>query len=143
MSLIEDVKNALGALDLTPRPLRRFGLLVGAALMMAGLWLGRRGPHLAPLDLLTALGSGLLLLGLLAPAWLRPLYRPWMGLAFTLGWFTSRLLLVAIFSLVVTPIALAARLAGKRFLELKPDRGAASYWSRRDPGRRVDHRKLW
>jgi hypothetical protein len=65
-----------------------------------------------------------------------------MALAFTLGWFTSRLLLVAIFLGVVTPIGLLARLVGKRFLELAPDPGAASYWVRRDPARSTDHRKL-
>jgi hypothetical protein len=65
-----------------------------------------------------------------------------MGLALTLGWFTSRLLLTAIFLLVVTPIGLVARLAGKRFLALRPDRAATTYWTKRDPSRRVDHRKL-
>ncbi len=148
MSLIDDVATALGALDLSARPLRRFGLLVGAVLLALGLWLGRRAGHPpAPgaVDvpaMAAAFGAGLLAVALLAPARLRFVYRLWMALALTLGWFTSRLLLVVIFTLVVTPIGLVARLSGKRFLELEPDRGAASYWTRRDPARRVDHRKL-
>jgi hypothetical protein len=142
VSLIDDVATSLGALDLAPRRLRRFGLLVGAALLAAGLWLGRRGTSHAWLDLLAGAGAALLLLGAAIPAWLRWPYRLWMGLAFTLGWFTSRLLLAALFLAVVTPISLLARLAGKRFLDLAPDRGAASYWVRRDPARPTDHRKL-
>jgi hypothetical protein len=125
-----------------PRPLRRFGLLVGGVLLALGLWLGRHADHPAPLDLLILVGGALVLAGALRPAWLAGPYRGWMALAFTLGWFTSRLLLVAIFLLVVTPIGLVARLAGKRFLDLAPDRGAASYWVRRDPDRAIDHRKL-
>ena len=63
--------------------------------------------------------------------------------AFSLGWFVSRLVLTAIFLLVVTPIALVARLAGKRFLETRPEPGATSYWLRREAGRRDDHRKMY
>ncbi len=148
MSLIDDVKGSLGGLDLSPRALRRFGLLVGAVLLALGLWLWRYAgqhapPGAVPLPALVAVfGAALMAVAAVTPSRLRVLYRRWMTLAFTLGWFTSRLLLIAIFCLVVTPIALVARLSGKRFLDLKPDRGATSYWTRRDPARRVDHRKL-
>jgi hypothetical protein len=142
------VNTSLAKLDLSPGPLRRFGLLVGAVLLAGGLWLGLRAgldapPGTVPLPtLVAAFGAGLLAVALVVPRRLRFVYRAWMAVALTLGWFTSRLLLVAIFALVVTPIGLVARLSGKRFLELKPDRAAASYWTRRDPARRVDHRKL-
>jgi hypothetical protein len=142
MSLIEDVATSLRGLSPGPGPLRRFGLLVGAVLLAAGLWLGRRGAHPSPHDAVALAGAALLLLGAGAPATLRTPYRIWMGLAFTLGWFTSRLLLAAIYLGVLTPIGLLARVAGKRFLDLGPDGGAASYWVRRDPSRPVDHRKL-
>ena len=81
--------------------------------------------------------------GALVPTWLRPVHRAWMALAFTLGWFVSRLLLAAVFALLVTPIAWVARLSGKRFLEVEPDPGATSYWVRRDPDRRDDYRKMY
>ncbi len=142
MSLTDDVATSLRTLDAGPRALRRFGLLVGAVLLVAGLWLGRRAAHPSPPDLLAVAGAALLLLGAAGPGWLRRPYRLWMALASTLGWFTSRLLLVTIFLAVVTPIGLLARLAGKRFLDRAPDRGATSYWVRRDPARSADHRKL-
>ena len=148
MSLIDDVGTALKALDLSPRTLRRFGLLVGAVLLAGGLWLWRSAgvhapPGAVPLPILVAaFGAALMAIALAAPRRLLVLYRRWMALAFTLGWFTSRLLLLVIFALVVTPISLLARLSGKRFLDLAPDRGAATYWARRDPARRTDHRKL-
>jgi drug/metabolite transporter (DMT)-like permease len=146
--LISDVVHSVAALDLSARPLRRFGLLIGAILLAGGLWLWQTAglqapPGAVPLPVLVAaFGAALLAVALVVPRRLRFLYRAWMTLAFTLGWFTSRLLLVAIFALVVTPLGLLARLTGKRFLELEPDRAAASYWTRRDPARRVDHRKL-
>ena len=148
MSLIEDVVAGLARLDRSPRALRRFGLLVGAVLLAGGLGLQWRvgsetPPGTIPLPvMLAAFGVALMAIGLAVPGRLRALHRAWMGLALTLGWFTSRLLLTAIFLLVVTPIGLAARLAGKRFLERTPDRAAATYWTRRDPARPVDHRKL-
>jgi len=142
MRLIEDVATSLRTLRQGPGPLRRFGLLVGAVLLAAGLGLGRRGAHPSPYDAVALAGAALLLLGVAAPAALRAPHRLWMGLAFTLGWFTSRLLLAAIYLGVLTPIGLLARLAGKRFLDLEPDARAASYWVRRDPSRPTDHRKL-
>jgi hypothetical protein len=148
VSLIDDVSASLATLDLSPRPLRRFGLLVGAVLLAGGLWLWQRAavhapPGAVPLPaLVAAFGAALAAIALVVPRRLRVLYRRWMTLAFTLGWFTSRLLLVAIFALVVTPVGLLARLAGKRFIEPGPDRGAPTYWTRRDPARRADHRKL-
>jgi hypothetical protein len=146
--LTEDVGTSLAGLDLSPRPLRRFGLLVGAVLLAGGLWLWWHAglhapPGVVPLPTLVAVfGAALMAIGLAAPRRLRVLYRRWMTLAFTLGWFTSRLLLVVIFALVVTPIGLLARLVGKRFIEPGPDRGAPTYWTRRDPARPTDHRKL-
>ena len=148
MSLIEDVGASLAALDVSTGPLRRFGLLVGAVLVAGGLWLWQRAglhvpPGTVPLPaLVAAFGAALAAIALVVPRRLRILYRRWMTLAFTLGWFTSRLLLVVIFALVVTPVGLLARLVGKRFIESGPDRGAATYWARRDPARRTDHRKL-
>jgi hypothetical protein len=146
--LIEDVKAGLARLDRSPRALRRFGLLVGLVLVAGGLWLQWKVGSMAPPGavplpvLVAAFGAALMAIGLVVPGRLRVLHRAWMGLALTLGWFTSRLLLTLLFLLVVTPTGLAARVAGKRFLERRPDRSATTYWTRRDPARRVDHRKL-
>ncbi|MFO0583453.1 MAG: SxtJ family membrane protein [Anaeromyxobacter sp.] len=133
MRWIDDVRDGLAGLDQTPRALRRFGLLLGAVALALGAWLLWRG-H-APGKPLVALGAALLTLGLAAPLVLGPVHTAWMALALALGWVVSRVLLTAVFFLAVTPLALLARLAGKRFLDLGFDRAAPTYWTRRAPDR--------
>jgi hypothetical protein len=58
-----------------------------------------------------------------------------MWLAAGLGWWVSRVVLFVIFFLVLTPVALLARLLGKRFLDLGRGGQAKSYWVARDRGR--------
>lgn len=66
------------------------------------------------------------LTALLAPAPLAPLYRWWMRLAEALGWFNTRLLLIIIFYLVVTPVGLIMRMARRSPLDTK---SRESYWT--------------
>jgi len=143
MRWTSDVAASLRELDASPRRLRSFGFTVGTVLLAVAL--GSAWRHGAPAVRWGAGAAGLALVsaGALVPASLGPLHRAWMALAFTLGWFASRLLLGAVFALLVTPIAWVARLSGKRFLDLRPDPGAASYWVRRDPDRRDDYRKMY
>jgi uncharacterized membrane protein len=126
--------------DGSPRALRSFGLAVGGLLLLVAAWLAWRG-RAAPQWL--APGALLVLLGLVAPAALRGVHRAWMALALALGWVTSRLVLLLIFSLLLTPLALVARLLGKRFLELRPDRDAATYWVARPQDRRDDYTRMY
>ncbi len=74
--------------------------------------------------------------------WIRPLRRIWMALAFAMGWVMSRVVLAVLFYVVVTPLALVARVAGHRFLALdrKP---AGSYWISRDPSAASDYEKMY
>ena len=54
-------------------------------------------------------------------------------LALLLNRIMTPVIMAALFFLVVTPLAVAVRLAGKDSLRLKWRRGAASYWIVRDP----------
>lgn len=63
---------------------------------------------------------------------LRPLYIGWMAFAFVLGWINTRILLGAFFYLILTPIGLLLRLAGKDLLDLEIDRSAKTYWRKRE-----------
>ena len=134
MSWIEDVRAGLARLDTSPRALRKAAFAVGGVLLALGGWLLWRGR--APGLRLGLLGAGglLVIAGALVPARLRALYLGWMSLALAIGWVMSRAVLTLIFAGVLVPLALLARLTGKRFLALRPDRSAASYWVRREPG---------
>jgi hypothetical protein len=129
--------------DASPRALRRFGLAVGGVLLALAGWLLWRGRPPAAWLAAGLPGALLAALGLLAPAALRGSHRAWMALALALGWVTSRLVLLLIFSLLLTPLALVARLVGKRFLAMRPDRAASSYWVARPPDRRDDYTKMY
>jgi len=74
-----------------------------------------------------------LALALLRPAVLAPLNRAWQRLGLLLGHIVTPFVLGGLFFLVVTPVAMLARLAGKDFLRLRGDPVAETYWIVRDP----------
>lgn len=132
MSWISDVKHQFGRLDRSRETLKKFGLVVGTAfILIAGfLWvkLGWK------ISVGVVGGAGLLLMGMgiLAPEWLKHVHRVWMGFAFAMGWVVSRIILVIVYYLVLTPISLIARAVGKRFVEIHADPNAATYWVRKE-----------
>jgi hypothetical protein len=128
MSLIRDVSASLRALDVTPRRLRKSALVVGAVLLALALLFALSGRHPLRRDVAAAAGAALIAVGALLPSLLRTPYRIWMAFALALGWVVSRAVLVALFALVLTPIAVLARLTGKRFLDLHRDPSAQTYW---------------
>jgi multisubunit Na+/H+ antiporter MnhG subunit len=128
MSLIRDVSASLRALDVTPRRLRKSALVVGAMLVALALLFFVRGRNPWLRDAAVAAGVTLIAAGALVPSLLRTPYRIWMAFALALGWLVSRAVLMALFALVLTPIAVLARLSGKRFLDLESDPSASTYW---------------
>lgn len=124
------LREELKSINSGKAELRKFGLTVGAALAVPGgifFWLGKPFyPYLLyP-------GIALILLGLLIPGILKPSQRLWMAFAVIMGWLMSRVILILLYYLVLTPVALIARVVGKRFLELKWDRSQNSYWNYRE-----------
>ncbi len=114
---------------------RSFGFSVGAvcALLAAlSLWRG----HLAAAE-----SFGLAALLLIVPALLKPalLSRPaalWRKLSRGLGWVNARVLLSAIFFVILAPIAALLRMSGRDALRLRsrPGSGWVPYPERyRDP----------
>jgi hypothetical protein len=111
------------------RDLRKFGVTMGVAVAALGglfLWRGRGEPLAFFL-----VAAGFLVFALALPAALRPVQRAWMAFAVVLGWMMTRVILAVVFYVGVTPIALIARLVGKRFLELGFEPERRSYWERR------------
>ena len=123
--LKEEFKN----IQETKKDLRKFGLTVGGVLLLiAALLLYFEKPS-APY--FGVIGGILFLAGLLIPQVLKPLNKIWMGLAIVLGFFMSRLILTILFYLILTPIAFIAKIVGKKFLILKYDKSANTYWEKR------------
>ena len=121
----EEIKNIKSG----KRELRQFGFTIGLVLGLLGLWFLWRekgGGYL-----LLIISTLFLSLGLILPRLLKPLHKLWMTIAVLLGWLMTRIILIILFYLGVTPIGLLAKLSGKDFLNRKFTREAQSYWIQR------------
>jgi hypothetical protein len=67
------------------------------------------------------------LLGLVAPSAVRPVFVGSLVLAFPIGWVMTRVLLVLMFTCLITPVALLFRMSGRDILGLKR-RPEGTYW---------------
>lgn len=94
------------------KQLRSFGLTVGGIFAVIGAWpiiFGDTEPRWWSLAL-----AGLLMLpALIAPGSLAWVYKRWMALGHMMGWINTRIILGAVFYLVVTPIGIIRRWLGK------------------------------
>jgi hypothetical protein len=123
------IAGELKAVRSEPGDLRKFGITMAVAVAVVGaflLWRGRWEPAY-----FFWVAGAFLLLALVAPVVLRPVQRVWMAFAIVLGWVMTRVILVVLFYVGVTLIALIARLVGKRFLDLGFEPARASYWINR------------
>lgn len=118
----------------TKKDLRKFGLTVGCVLAaIAGLLFYFEKPSAI---YFLIIGGLLFLSGALFPQFLKPLNKLWMSLAIVLGFFMSRVILTVLFYLILTPISFLAKLVGKKFLVLKYDKSAKTYWEKRSISRK-------
>src|SRR5687768_14599537 len=78
-----------------------------------------------------AIAAFFAVLAFLAPAILTPIHRWWMKLAEVLGWINTRLILIVVYYLLVTPIGVVMRLFGRSPLAI--DRKAKTYWKKPSP----------
>ena len=112
----------------TVRRLRRFGLTTAIGFTLIGSLSWWRHHTIAPLVLWSA---AIVLAGpaLFAPALLAPVERRWLELGNAMAWFNTRLVLTALFYVVVTPIGLLIRLFHDP-LERELNDAQPSYWNR-------------
>ena len=124
-AILDDIRREMRVPDPTPRELRQFGIGLGGAglVLTAILYWKRSGFWSVPLAV------GLLILGvaLLAPGALRGLFRVWMPVARLVGFLLSRLMLVALYYLIFTPLALVIRRFRSDPLDRRM-RDRESYW---------------
>ncbi len=122
--------HEIKAVDTSKKALRSFGWVVGGVLLLiAAVVFWRTGWTLTTaVQVLGGIGAALVVLGLIVPVVLKPVYRVWMALAVVLGFIMTRVILTAVYYLIMTPIGLIMRLLGKDPLHRRRDPNAASYW---------------
>lgn len=108
------------------KDLRIFGLIWAAICFGIGFYPAVHGKDLPILPL--ALGFVFLLISLYFPKALILFYIVWVKLGEAIGYFVSKVILVLVFYLIVTPIGMLMRLFGKDLLNKKMNRKWDSYW---------------
>ena len=106
---------------------REFGLIVGSVFVLLGAWWLYRGKFITVATSALALGTLLLLTGLLWPRALVIPNRIWMLFAAGLSFLTTPIILALVFFLIVTPIGVVKRLSGWDPLSRRGGR-SDSYW---------------
>ena len=118
-------KEGLGEVD-AERELKQFGVTLGIVFLLLGflwLWKSRAGVFYW-----FELSAFFFIFAFLAPRYLRLAHTFWMSIAVLMGWVMARAILTVVFYFVVTPIGIAARLMGKKFVDAGPFDKADSAW---------------
>lgn len=124
--ILTEIKN----IKETKADLKKFGLTIGIVLLLIAallFWIGKSTyPYWGIIGLIFILAS------LLFPIVLRPFNKIWMSLAIILGWVMTRVILSILFYFGLTLLRFIAMIFNKRFLNLKIDHSADTYWEKRE-----------
>ena len=114
--------------------LRNFGLTIGLILfIIAGvLFFKEKDIYVT----LSYFAGGFISFGVIYPRILKPIYFVWMIFAAILGWVMTRVILILIFYLIITPIGLITRILGEDFLALKKLK-VDSHWNYRNSSKEL------
>jgi len=113
---------------------RTFGLLfigVFAVLGAYGLW---KGWSTEAIKTFFIIASVLVAITLLVPKLLAPFNKAWYELGLLLGKVVSPIVLGILFFIVITPVAMAMRLAGRDALRLRKQNVQSHWIDRKPPG---------
>lgn len=108
------------------RELRKFGIGLSVILGLFGTFQWIRGGFLYSPFYLVA--GSILLLALIFPIVLSPIFFIFHYIGKGLGWIMTRIILSMFFFSVITPISFFSRLFGKQYLDLKFKKGETTYW---------------
>ncbi len=129
--IIEEIKNIKGSKS----DWKKFGITMGIILTIIGLYLvWKKNDYFA---YFFSVAAAFFTLGLILPASLKYVYKAWMSMAVVMGFIMTKIIMVIIFYLIVTPIGLIASITGKKFLDMKIVPNANSYWLARDQAPKV------
>lgn len=124
------LKEELKHIDTSEQSVKKTGITVGIVLIAISfifLWLGKNS-----FIYFLAIGGIFIILSYKAISLLKPFHKLWIGFSLVLGFVMSRIILMILFFLVVTPIGLLAKVVGKKFMPLGFDKNAETYWDKRE-----------
>ena len=122
--MIKTIWEDIEKIKSTPKQLREFGVVMAIFFGIISFLIYRKGGHF---QTPAAVSSAFLIFGIIAPKLLLPLQKIWMTLAVVIGFFMSHVILGILFFFLMTPMAFAARIFGKKFLDDHKDL-ETTYW---------------
>jgi hypothetical protein len=131
IAILHDILFEIKHMDRSKASIRRFGfVLTGILVLISGYLLYKASTYWPWL-----LGAGGLsaLLSAFLPLVFRHLYVGLTVLSIVVGYFVSKVILVAMFILFFVPVGLLARLFRLDLLDQRIQRTASTYWIKKDP----------
>jgi hypothetical protein len=113
---------------------RTFGLVFVGIFLIAAVYGWYKQFSSAWVGIFLVLASIFLLCALIAPKLLRPLNKAWYQLGLLLGRIVSPIVLGVIFFIIITPVAIVTRLAGRDALKLRKQDVDSHWIDRKPPG---------
>ncbi len=114
--------------QVSAQELRKFGLIFGGLVIgLFGLLIPLLASGLFQKLWPWYLGGGVILLALVSPPMLKPLYLAWMKFGDVAGWVNTRIILFLLFFVVVFPVGLVMKIFGFDPLHRKAEPDAESY----------------
>jgi hypothetical protein len=120
----------LSSIETKKAQLRKFGIVFGVILAIVALISLWRGRESLVTPFFTVSGV-FILISLVYPRLLTPLYSFMLRISGYMGWFNTRVILLLVYYLVFTPTALVFKLFGKDPLSRKFEKEAPTYWKER------------
>ena len=113
------ILQELRGITSTPKELRKFGFVVGGVVIVASFLVSSWGSAI--------IGGVLIVSALSIPRALTPFYYVWMTFGIVMGMVMSAVILITVFYVILTPLAVIARMSGRDELLLKRQQ-RESYW---------------
>lgn len=124
------LKDELKHIDISDEAVKKTGLTVGIVLILISLLLWYLGK--TSFVYFSSVGGLFVILALVAIPVLRPFHKLWIALSLAMGFVMSRVILILLFYIVLSSIALITKLVGKKFMPLGFDKKASTYWEKRE-----------
>ncbi len=112
------------------RDIRIFGYIWAAIFLFTAFYPLIKGSDIRLWAAIT--GTAFLIIGTFFPPVLKYFYIAWVKFGELTGNIISKIALFFIFFLLITPMGIIMRLAGKDFLNKEFDKNAATYWINRE-----------
>jgi len=135
------IKRKLNQINADSKAVQKFGFILAGILFTLGLIAFFRGHQQYWFE--WPLAALVLFLSFSAIGILTRIYRFWMLIAEGISWVLLRLILGIFYYLILSPVGLGMRLAGKDILDEKMDQTARSYWKKHAAKSKEQYERLF